>query len=93
MARLPSSFPGGGGTLKLMIEFRRHQPRDLANLIIARTQGFAEQSFDSVSIWIKVKIYILFCKSKYHVTKTNKIIDTNLINRTLPKCNIRYLNN
>jgi hypothetical protein len=32
--------------------------RDLAILIIARTQGFAEQSFDSIPIWIKVKTYI-----------------------------------
>ena len=65
----------------------------MANLIVARTQGFAEQSFDSIPIWIKVKIYILFCKTKYYVTITNKIIVTNLINQTLPKCNISYLSN
>jgi len=31
-------------------KFRRRQPNKLANLIMARTQGFAEQSFDTFSI-------------------------------------------
>jgi len=78
-------------TLEGMVEFRRHQPKRFGKLIVTRTQGFAKQSFDSIPNWIEVKIYILFCKTKYYVTITNKIIVTNLINQTLPKCNISYL--
>ena len=70
-----------------MVVFHCHQPKRFgkSNYTIARTQGFTEQSFDSIPIWIKVKIFIIFCKTKYYVKVSNKIIDTNLINQTLPK--------
>jgi len=67
-------------TLELMVEFQCQQPKRFGKSnIIARTQGFAEQSLDSIPIWMKVKIYILFCKTKYSVTIINKIININLI--------------
>ena len=52
-----------------MVEFTATNQRDLAKLTIARTQGFAEQSFDSIPTWINIKIYVLFCETKYYVTK------------------------
>ena len=79
-------------TLEILVEFRRHQPRRFGKSNYSKDSRIHKQSFDLITIWIKIKIYILFRKTKYYVTITNKIIVTNLISQTLPKCDISYLN-
>jgi len=42
-------------TLELMVEYCCHQPKTFGKLNLARTQGFAEQSFDSIPTLNKSK--------------------------------------
>ena len=67
--------------------------KNVANLIIARTHGFAEQSFDSFQIRKKYKMYILFYYTKCYITMANRSIVINEINQNLPKRSVSYSNN
>ena len=50
-----------------MVDYVAHQQSNkLTNLSIARTQGFADQSFDSIPISVK-KVYILFYFAKLSI--------------------------